>query len=160
MQLPDLEIRRAVPADQAAVESCVRAAYTPYIEEIGVSPAPLHDDYGQLIAGGRVWVAASASGEVVGVIVMFIAEDHILLDNAAVPPEWQGRGLSRRFSALAKREARRHGIDTLRLYTNAKMTKNLELYRKRGWVEVARRAEAGYDRVYMERKLGDEEGWE
>jgi GNAT superfamily N-acetyltransferase len=158
MQAPSPAVRKAVPADQASVEACVRAAYTPYIEQIGVSPAPLHDDYGKLIADGCVWLAVTPSAEVVGVMVMFVASDHILLDNYAVLPAWQDRGISKEFTALAKREARQRGIRTLRLYTNAKMSKNLEIYRRRGWVEVERRVEAGYDRVYMERQLGEEEG--
>jgi ribosomal protein S18 acetylase RimI-like enzyme len=152
-------IRKAIPADQATVEACVRAAYTPYIEQIGVSPAPLHADYGKLIADGCVWLAVAASGEVVGLMVMFIASDHVLVDNFAVLPAWQNRGISKDLTALAMREARRSGIRTLRLYTNAKMNRNLAIYRKQGWVEVERRVEAGYDRVYMERQLGDEEGW-
>jgi len=57
------------------------------------------------------------------------------------------------------REARRHGPGKLRLYTHAKMTRNLALYRRRGWVEVERRTEHGFDRVYMERWLGADEGW-
>ncbi|HEX3764285.1 MAG TPA: hypothetical protein VHW23_36575 [Kofleriaceae bacterium] len=38
--------------------------------------------------------------------------------------------------------------------------KNLAMYRRRGWIEVERRTEHGYDRVYMERWLGADEGWQ
>jgi hypothetical protein len=33
-------------------------------------------------------------------------------------------------------------------------------YQKGGRVEVARRVEDGYDRAYVERQLGDDQGWE
>jgi ribosomal protein S18 acetylase RimI-like enzyme len=92
-------------------------------------------------------------------MVILIDRDHLLIDNYAVYPEWQNCGISKRLTAVAMQQARRHGLDKLRLYTHAKMTKNLALYRRRGWIEVGRRTEHGFDRVYMERALGPEEGW-
>jgi GNAT superfamily N-acetyltransferase len=154
-----VNVRLATTVDLAAVRACVEAAYTPYIEEIGVTPRPLGDDYAALIGDGRVWVAVHGD-EIVGVLVLFIEPDHILIDNYAVAPAWQSRGISRQFNALAHREGRRRGITTFRLYTHAKMTRNRELYRRRGWVEIERREDDGFDRVFMERRLGDDEGWD
>jgi GNAT superfamily N-acetyltransferase len=156
--LTQVTTRLATAADHDAVVACVRAAYTPYIAEIGVAPAPLHDDYAAHIALGRVWLAVH-NGEVAGVMVILIERDHLLIDNYAVYPEWQNRGISKRLTAVAMQQARRRGLGKLRLYTHAKMTKNLALYRRRGWIEVERRTEHGFDRVYMERALGAEEGW-
>ena len=34
------------------------------------------------------------------------------------------------------------------------MSENIALYRRLGYVEVARRREAGYRRIYMEKPLG------
>ena len=41
----------------------------------------------------------------------------------------------------------------MRLYTNEKMIDNLSIYPKLGYVEVARRTESGFNRVYFERSL-------
>jgi GNAT superfamily N-acetyltransferase len=153
------EIRKATEPDHAAVRACVEAAYTPYIEAIGVVPGPLGDDYAKRIADGCVWVAA-AGGEIVGALVLVVEADHLLIDNYAVVPAWQNRGISRQLDRVAHREARRRGITSLRLYTHVKMTRNQAIYRSRGWVEVARRTEHGLERVYMERELRPDEGWE
>jgi GNAT superfamily N-acetyltransferase len=149
--------RLATPADHDAVVACVKAAYTPYIAEIGVTPAPLHDDYAAHIALGQVWLAVHHR-EVAGVMVIWVERDHLLIDNYAVRPEWQNRGISKTLTAVAMQQARQHGLGKLRLYTHARMTRNLALYRRRGWVEVERRTEHGFDRVYMERALGTDEG--
>ncbi|HEX8112668.1 MAG TPA: GNAT family N-acetyltransferase [Kofleriaceae bacterium] len=151
--------RLATAADHETVVACVRAAYTPYIAEIGVAPAPLQDDYAEHIARGRVWLAVCSNDEVAGLMVILIEDEHLLIDNYAVRPEWQNRGISKLLTTIAEQAARRHGLGKLRLYTNAKMTKNLALYRRRGWVEVERRTEHGFDRVYMERSLPPDEGW-
>jgi ribosomal protein S18 acetylase RimI-like enzyme len=142
------------------VVACVTAAYTPYIAEIGVTPSPLHDDYASHIARERVWLAVSATGDVAGVLVIWIDGDRLLIDNYAVRPEWQNRGISKILTKIAMHEARRAGVATLRLYTHAKMTRNLALYHRRGWIEVERRTEHGRDRVYLERPLRPHEGWE
>jgi ribosomal protein S18 acetylase RimI-like enzyme len=150
--------RLATAADHEAVVACVTAAYTPYIAEIGIAPAPLHDDYAEHIALGRVWLAV-IDPLIAGVMVIWVEGEHLLIDNYAVRPEWQNRGISKRLTTLAMQAARRHGLAKLRLYTHAKMTRNLALYRRRGWVEVERRTEHGFDRVYLERALAADEGW-
>jgi GNAT superfamily N-acetyltransferase len=116
--LAHVATRLATTADHDAVVACVKAAYTPYIAEIGVAPAPLHDDYAAHIALGRVWLAVHSSGAVAGAMVILIDRDHLLIDNYAVYPEWQNCGISKRLTAVAMQQARRHGLDKLRLYTH------------------------------------------
>jgi ribosomal protein S18 acetylase RimI-like enzyme len=53
----------------------------------------------------------------------------------------------------AEREARRHGLAAIRLYTNAAMTENLSFYRQLGFVETRRAIEQGFNRVFMRRDL-------
>ncbi|HZT88063.1 MAG TPA: GNAT family N-acetyltransferase [Stellaceae bacterium] len=110
-------IRAAVLADHAAVAEIVRAAYELYIPRIGKPPGPMLDDYARLIAAGAVSIA-ELDGAVVALIVLLPKPDHLLLDNIAVRPNRQGRGLGRRLIAFAESEARRHGIAELRLYTH------------------------------------------
>ena len=76
-------IRPAGPEDAAAISDLVRASYTKYVERIGKEPAPMLEDYAALIGAGEVW--ASVEGEeVLGVLVMRPAEDHLFVDNVAV----------------------------------------------------------------------------
>lgn len=140
-------------ADRAAVEAVVHAAYAPYVERIGKPPGPMLDDYGKRIAEGSVSVLEGADGAILAIIVLLPHGDHMLLDNVAVRPEAQGQGLGRRLVAFAEAEARRLGFAELRLYTHQKMTENIALYRRLGFVETGRGREAGYDRVFMAKRL-------
>ena len=146
-------IRSARTADRAAVEEIVRAAYAPYIERISKPPGPMLDDYGKRIAEGAVSVAEAADGTVEAIVVLLPQPDHLLLDNIAVHPGRQGQGLGRRLVAFAESEARRRGYAELRLYTHEKMIENIRLYRRLGFVETGRRRDAGYDRVFMTKRL-------
>jgi GNAT superfamily N-acetyltransferase len=146
-------IRRAEAADRAAVERIVRDAYGIYVERIGKPPAPVLDDYAALIADGAVSVLEDADGRLAAIIVLLPKPDHLLLDNIAVRPDRQGRGLGRRLVAFAEDEARRLGYAELRLYTHQKMTENIALYTRLGFVETGRGQEAGYDRVFMTKRL-------
>ena len=141
-------LRTARPEDRAAVEAIVNAAYSVYVERIGKPPGPMLDDYGRLIGEGVVSLLET-DGAIAGLIVLLPKSDHLLLDNIAVHPDRQGRGLGRRLIAFAESEARRRGFVELRLYTHATMTENIALYTRLGFRQTGRGHEAGYDRVFM-----------
>jgi ribosomal protein S18 acetylase RimI-like enzyme len=146
-------IRRATPQDREAVEAIVRDAYSVYLERMGQPPGPMLDDYAAQIAAGSVSVL-DEDGEIVAIIVLLAKPDHLLLDNIAVRPDRQGTGLGRQMIAFAEAEARRRGFAELRLYTHETMTENIALYTRLGFVETGRGHEAGYDRVFMTKRLG------
>jgi len=146
-------IRPAEPGDRAAVEAIVDAAYSIYLERIGKAPGPMLDDYARLIAAGAVSVLDDPDGTIAALIVLLPKPDHLLLDNIAVRPDRQGRGLGRRLIAFAESETRRLGYAELRLYTHEKMTENIALYRRLGFVLTGHGREAGYDRVFMAKPI-------
>ncbi|MBV9860742.1 MAG: GNAT family N-acetyltransferase [Alphaproteobacteria bacterium] len=146
-------IRLAKPEDLAIVEDIVRRAYGVYIERIGKPPGPMLDDYRRLIAAGAVSVAMAEDGIVTAILVLLPQPDHLLLDNIAVRPECRGRGIGRRLMAFAEIEARRLGFSELRLYTHREMSENIALYGRLGYEETGRGREAGYDRVFMRKRL-------
>ena len=88
-----------------------------------------------------------------GVLVLAITGEGFLLENVAVDPSRRGSGLGRKLLELAEAEARREGFDSIYLYTHEKMTENLALYAKIGYVEFDRRTEKGLARVYMRKSL-------
>jgi GNAT superfamily N-acetyltransferase len=145
-------IRPAVPADQAEVEQIVRDAYTPYIARIGKEPGPMRDDYAAQIAAGTVSVA-EVDGAIGGLIVLIEEQDHLLLDNIAVAPDLQGRGVGGALMRFADAEAGRRGFAELRLYTHVLMTENIQRYLRLGWQETHRATVNGYDRVYMLKRV-------
>ena len=147
-------LRTARPEDRMAVEAIVIAAYSIYVERIGKPPGPMLDDYTGLIAAGAVSVLEDPDGVVAALVVLLPKPDHLLLDNIAVRPDRQGRGLGRQLIAFAESEALRLGYAELRLYTHEKMTENIALYSGLGFRETGRGHEAGYDRVFMTKKIG------
>ena len=106
-------------------------------------------DYRALVsATDHAWVLIDDS-ELVGVIVTVAESDHLLIENVAIAPEARGRGYGRTLLTHAERHAHELRLPQTRLYTNAAMTENLEFYPRVGYVEVDRRSEDGFDRVYF-----------
>jgi len=75
--------------------------------------------------------------------------DAYFVDNIAVDPARQGRGLGRKLMAHAADEAKRRHLLAIRLYTNAAMTENLSMYAHMEFIETHRVVEKGFARVYM-----------
>jgi GNAT superfamily N-acetyltransferase len=148
-----MTIRPALPAERAAIEAIVDAAYSVYLDWIGKPPRPMLDDYAALIDAGAVSVLEDTDHIIAGIIVLIRKADHLLLDNIAVRPERQGRGFGRALIAFAESEARRLGYRQLHLYTHQKMTANLVLYARFGFEETGRGRQAGYDRVFMRKSV-------
>ena len=146
------EVRAAVADDAAGIAECVRAAYFPYVERIGRPPGPMLDDYDRVVRDHRAYVLEEG-GEIVGALVLIEKEDGLLLDNVAVLPARHGEGIGRRLLEHAESEARRLGYGHLDLYTHERMTENGALYSRIGYVEVDRRTERGFPRVYMRKRL-------
>ncbi|WP_203931288.1 GNAT family N-acetyltransferase [Virgisporangium ochraceum] len=126
--------------DRAAVVELVEQAYQPWVAVIGARPAPMDADYAGLIAAGQVHVTGADVLD--GLIVLVPEPDVLLVENVAVRPPLHGRGLGRRLLAFAEDEARRLGLAAVRLYTNGKMSRNIELYEKLGY-EITDRQPAG-----------------
>jgi ribosomal protein S18 acetylase RimI-like enzyme len=145
-------IRQALPDDDAAVTACVRAAYAVYVERIGCEPAPMAADYAALIAAGAVWVAAEAGG-VSGVLVLHAQPPAMFVENVAVLPARQGRGLGRELLRFAESRAREAGLAEVTLYTNERMTENLGFYPALGYAETGRGMQDGFARVFYRKVL-------
>jgi GNAT superfamily N-acetyltransferase len=145
-------IRAARPDDADTVREVVHAAYHHYIGRIGKPPGPMLDDYAQRIADGQAWVLDDA-GRITGILVLEETPGGLLLDNIAVLPDQQGKGVGRTILEFAETEARRRGYPVISLYTHELMTENIALYTRIGYVETRRVTEKGYDRVYMTKRL-------
>jgi GNAT superfamily N-acetyltransferase len=113
--------RRARPEDAPAIAALVNRAYEKYVARIGQEPYPITVDYADAIARHDVWVTEDG-GEIVAAHVLIAEPDGLLIDNVAVDPAHQGKGLGRQLLRFAENEARREGYTALRLYTNERMT--------------------------------------
>jgi ribosomal protein S18 acetylase RimI-like enzyme len=147
-----LTVRRAGPADVAALGAVAAEAYRRYVPRIGRAPAPMTADYAAAVRSGLTW-AAVLDGEIVGLLVLEVAPDHLLLENVAVLPSAQRTGVGARLLALAEDQARARGLAEIRLYTNEAMTENLAYYPRRGYAETHRAEQDGFRRVFFSKRL-------
>jgi len=111
------------------------------------------EDYSEVIANRRVTVAES-HGTIVGLIVLAVDDEGFLIDNVAVDPSYRGKGLGRALLEFAEAEARRAGFDSIYLYTHEKMSENVAIYSRIGYVEYDRRSQGRFSLVYMRKHLG------
>jgi ribosomal protein S18 acetylase RimI-like enzyme len=145
-------LRLAKESDAPAVADLVDAAYGHYVERLKGQPGPMTWDYLEVIRTRRVIVAENPLG-IMGVIVLGAAEEGFLIDNVAVHPSVRGTGLGRMLLTFAEAEARRSGFDSIYLYTHERMTENLALYSRIGYVEYDRRPVGDFSLVYLRKQL-------
>lgn len=147
-------MRRARSDDAEAVAALVEAAFARHVEAVGRRPAPMDDDHAARIARGEQWVRdAEVGGGLASSIVLVDNGDHLVVNNVAVRPDLQGRGLGRDLLAFAEDEARRRGFGEIRLHTNAAMADNILMYPKLGYTEVGRETRGGFHRVLFLKPL-------
>jgi len=115
-------IRRADPGDVNALRAIAAAAYQKYAPRIGWNPAPMTADYAQAVRNRQAW-AAVEDGEIAGFAILIARPGYLVLDNVAVLPAAQGRGIGARLLALAEDHARGVGLSEIRLYTSEAMTR-------------------------------------
>jgi ribosomal protein S18 acetylase RimI-like enzyme len=154
--MPDQEsavtVRRATPADVPALYVVVHEAYLLYVPRIGRMPAPMTADYSEAVQSGQAWVA-EVDGQILGLLVLVVNQGYLLIENIAVLPSAQRRGIGARLLTLAEDEARVNGLGEIRLYTNEGMTENLAYYPRHGYRETRRAEEHGFRRVFFSKVL-------
>jgi GNAT superfamily N-acetyltransferase len=148
-----IEIRPAASADIAAIESIVQRAYGGYVDEIGVRPVPLDADYGAAVRDGTVFVAEAGGEALAGLVVLVLEPAHLLIENVAVDPGWQGGGVGRALLAWAEEYARENGRAAVRLYTHRLMERNQRLYAALGYERVPPPAGDRTPRVFLVKRL-------
>ena len=142
-------MRRALAADAAAVRRLVHRSYAHYEPLLGRTPMPMLTEYDAAIADHEVWVLEAADGTCAAVLELIDRPGHLWIDNVAVDPDWQGRGLGRRLLAFADAEARRRDLPELGLLTNERYTANIAMYERYGYRETHREPHLGSDLVHF-----------
>lgn len=144
-------LRPAQAQDAAAITALTDQAYQKYIALIGRKPMPMTTDHAQMIAQNQVWVLEQ-EGQIIAVIEMIPRPPDLYIDNVAVKPGQQGRGLGKRLLAFAEERAW-EGLYSLTLCTNERFRANLELYARLGYTETHRLHVQGTDAVYLRKSL-------
>lgn len=160
-QQADTSPRLAGAPDLDAVARLTGEAYAPYTLLLGSPPLPVTEDYAPRIAAGQVWLleqAGQPAGQPLGLLVLERHPDHAVIYSVAVAPGWQGRRLGSTLLRFAEAKAREWGVPEMRLYTNARMERNIAIYEAAGYRETACRPhplQPGFTVVDMAKPVGN-----
>lgn len=125
-------MRRAGPADAAAIRELTRKVYAKWIPAVGREPVPMQADYDAAVINH--WIdLIEEDGRLIALIEVIPHPDHLFVENIAVAEERQGVGLARRLLDHAAALARKEGLPELRLLTNGAFASNVALYRHLGF---------------------------
>lgn len=142
----------ATTDDLEAVQSCARAAYAMYVARMGKEPAPMNADFLNQIKKRQVFVANS-QGSFSGYVVFYPLANNMHLENIAVLPSYAGTGIGKKLIAFVEQQAKESGKQEVHLYTNETMTENLGMYSKLGYIEVERKQQMGFNRVFFRKSV-------
>ncbi len=147
--------RPATTDDVSAITALVAAAYGGYEPLIGRTPMPMLVDYVVAVSDHQIWVIddAGATTGLAGILELVVEPDHLWIENVAIAPECQGRGLGRLLLEHAETEARRQGLQELGLLTNERYLTNIAMYERYGYRETHRTPHKGTDLVHFRKRL-------
>ncbi|MBI1245989.1 MAG: GNAT family N-acetyltransferase [Alphaproteobacteria bacterium] len=144
--------RRARPDEGPLLREITRAAYAKWVPLIGREPLPMTADH---VAAVRDHIVefAELGGHVVAALHLEALDGHMLVENIAVRPEMQRRGLGDALLARGEEIAREMGYAVVRLYTNSRMGGNTEWYLARDYAIEREEAFGNGNRVHFVKKL-------
>lgn len=131
-------MRLATPSSLPTIIALTESAYAHYIPLLGAPPVPMTEDYLPRIERGEVWLL-DHDGAAAGLIVLEHHPTHAEIFSVAVDPALRAQGLGRQLLDFAVAKTRAWSLSELRLYTNAKMEKNVAIYQRYGFRETGRR---------------------
>ena len=104
-----LLLMSATAEDVEAIRSLTREAYAKWVPVIGREPKPMAADYADAVRKHRIDLLY-LDGTLAALIEMIPETDHLPIENVAVSPPFQGRGLGRKLLAHAERVAASLGV--------------------------------------------------
>lgn len=149
---PIAGLRRAVADDVPAIRALTRLAYAKWVPVAGREPLPMRADYEAAVRDHRIDLLYR-DGALAALIETVAESDHLLIENVAVSPAFQGQGLGRTLVAHAERLAAGSGYAEMRLYTNKLFAANVTLYQRLGYRIDREEALNGGTAVHMSKRL-------
>jgi GNAT superfamily N-acetyltransferase len=132
MAVAAVKLVRASEGDAAAIRDLTRQAYAKWVPLIGREPKPMTADYAEAVRRHR-FDLLYADGTLAALIETIRGPDHLLIENVAVSPAFQGKGYGRLLMAHAEALAASFNVREVRLYTNKRFADNVQLYLKLGY---------------------------
>jgi GNAT superfamily N-acetyltransferase len=128
--MPDF--RPATAADADLYRDITRAAYARWVPLIGREPLPMRADPLNAIRNHRVEIVLDGTHPV-AVVEMVPEAECLLVENIAVAPDRQKRGIGDAILQRIEQVARGLRLPAVRLYTNKRFETNIAWYLRRGF---------------------------
>ena len=145
-------LRTADKADADAIRALTREAYAKWTPLIGREPLPMKVDYLDALTRHR-FDLLYLDGDLAGLIETTPDGEWLLIENLAVRPALQGRGLGKGLLRFAEQMAAAAGLTGVRLYTNKLFAENLRLYTAFGYAVDREEPYLGGVTVHMTKRL-------
>lgn len=138
--------------DASFLSELAWAAYSKYSINMNKLPRPVYYNYHDLILKGDTFVALN-NKNIIGMATLSLRDNYLLIQNIAISPQFQRKGLGKRFINYAKKISISKNISEMRLWTNEKMPGNLEMYISHGFQETHRQEIEGHRLIYLKKIL-------
>ena len=102
-------MKRAQAGDAPAVRQLTRDAYAKWVPLLGREPKPMTADYDEAVQRHQIDLLY-VGPDLAALIELIRQPDHLLIENVAVSPRFQGRGLGRSLLAHAEVVAASMGL--------------------------------------------------
>ncbi|MEM8774968.1 MAG: GNAT family N-acetyltransferase [Pseudomonadota bacterium] len=145
-------IRPARTSDLHQLRYLAQTAFAPYALRVRGRREPLSADLRELVQSGQISVFVS-SNAIRGFVCYRTDGPDVHIEALAVGNKYRRRGVGRQLLDKADRAGLRAGCRRAIFYTNAQMFENIAYFRAKGFEEVDRRQDNGYERVVLERYL-------
>src|SRR5882724_4427664 len=122
-----VKLVQALEGDAAAIRKLTREAYAKWVPVIGREPKPMTADYTEAVKKHR-FAFLCVNGELAALIETIRCSDHLLIENVAVSPSFQGKGYGRMLMAHAEKLAASSNFEQVKLDTNKLLVENVQLY--------------------------------
>ena len=134
-----------------ALLAIARESYQQYVAAIGREPAPMVADYAHHIAHDTI-ITSYHDDVLVGFGVIIDKDDGLWLETIAVADGYRGQGIGTKLLAEIERYIAQRA-HSYQLYTNEKMTQNMDWYLRLGFTITAVKEEEGFQRIYFKKEL-------
>jgi GNAT superfamily N-acetyltransferase len=146
------EIRRAGPGDAEAIAALTDAAYEKWLPVLGRKPKPMTADYAVAVRH-HVIDLLFLDRVLAALVEMIPGEDCVLVENLAVSPDFQGRGLGRQLMVHVEVVTLARGQRRVELYTNRLFAENIRFYQALGYRADREEPFRGGVITYMSKEL-------
>ncbi len=156
MSAPDVTIQPVTDDEAGELLTLRRAAFVSEAQVYGDPNIPpltqtLEELREDLAADGVITLGARAGHRLVGSIRVLLEDKRATLGRLAVAPDLQGQGIGTRLLLAAEQTTR---LPRATLFTGARSTANLRLYRRHGYVNAHRETvRPGLELVHLVEEL-------